>query len=201
MATTSYSDSNLSSPYVPKSLCQIVGFACLAGFIVDLLVLAVPPNPMSVEWRVSVFQQMSDRSVILLFGIALTLYGSLDNPRVKQPISLASLLLGVFFSLCCVLVIHDGITLQREAINTINKQAAQVQTQIQQAQTNPPPNLKATPEQLQQASKQVKTQADTLTQTTRITAIKTTFVSVGNLLAVGVGLISLGRYGSRVRRP
>jgi len=200
MATTSYSDSNLSNPYIPKSLCQIVGFACLAGFIVDLLVLAVPPNPMSVEWRVSVFQQMSDRSVILLFGIALTLYGSLDNPRVKQPISLASLLLGVFFSLCCVLVIHDGITLQREAINTINKQAAQVQTQIQQAQTNPPPNLKATPEQLQQASKQVKTQADTLTQTTRITAIKTTFVSVGNLLAVGVGLISLGRYGSRVRR-
>ena len=200
MATTSYSDSNLSNPYIPKSLCQIVGFACLAGFIVDLLVLAVPPNPMSVEWRVSVFQQMSDRSVILLFGIALTLYGSLDNPRVKQPISLASLLLGVFFSLCCVLVIHDGITLQREAINTINKQAAQVQTQIQQAQTNPPPNLKATPEQLQQASKQVKTQADTLTQTTRITAIKTTFASVGNLLAVGVGLISLGRYGSRVRR-
>ena len=200
MATTSYSDSNLSNPYIPKSLCQIVGFACLAGFIVDLLVLAVPPNPMSVEWRVSVFQQMSDRSVILLFGIALTLYGSLDNLRVKQPISLASLLLGVFFSLCCVLVIHDGITLQQDAINTINKQATQVQTQIQQAQTNPPPNLKATPEQLQQASKQVKTQADTLTQTTRITAIKTTFVSVGNLLAVGVGLISLGRYGSRVRR-
>jgi len=200
MATTSYSDSNLSNPYIPKSLCQIVGFACLAGFIVDLLVLAVPPNPMSVEWRVSVFQQMSDRSVILLFGIALTLYGSLDNLRVKQPISLASLLLGVFFSLCCVLVIHDGITLQQDAINTINKQATQVQTQIQQAQTNPPPNLKATPEQLQQASKQVKTQADTLTQTTRITAIKTTFASVGNLLAVGVGLISLGRYGSRVRR-
>ena len=200
MATTSYSDSNLSNPYIPKSLCQIVGFACLAGFIVDLLVLAVPPHPMSVEWRVSVFQQMSDRSVILLFGIALTLYGSLDNLRVKQPISLASLLLGVFFSLCCVLVIHDGITLQQDAINTINKQATQVQTQIQQAQTNPPPNLKATPEQLQQASKQVKTQADTLTQTTRITAIKTTFASVGNLLAVGVGLISLGRYGSRVRR-
>jgi len=200
MATTSYSDSNLSNPYVPKSLCQIVGFACLAGFVVDILVLAVPPNPTSVEWRVSLLQQLSDRSIILLFGIALTLYGSLDNPRVKKPISLASLLLGVFFSLCCILVIHDGITLQREAINTINKQAAQVQTQIQQAQTNPPPNLKATPEQLQQASKQVKTQADTLTQTTRITAIKTTFVSVGNLLAVGVGLISLGRYGSRVRR-
>ena len=201
MATTSYSDSNLSNPYIPKNLCQIVGFACLAGFIVDLLVLAVPPNPMSVEWRVSIFQQMSDRSVILLFGIALTLYGSLDNPRVKQPISLASLLLGVFFSLCCILVIHDGITLQQGAINTINNQAAQVQTQIQQAQTNPPPNLKATPDQLKLASKQVKTQADTLTQTTRTTTIKTTFGSVGNLLAVGVGLISLGRYGSRVRRP
>ena len=200
MATTSYSDSNLANPHIPRNLCQIVGLACLAGFVVDILVLAVPPNPTSVEWRVSLLQQVSDRSVILLFGIALTLYGSLDNPRVKQPISLASLLLGVFFSLCCVLVIHDGITLQQEAINTINKQAAQVQTQIQQAQTNPPPNLKATPEQLQQASKQVKTQADTLTQTTRITAIKTTFASVGNLLAVGVGLISLGRYGSRVRR-
>ena len=201
MATTSYSDSNLSNSYIPKSLCQIVGFACLAGFVVDLLVLAVPPNPTSAEWRLSLLQQMSDRSVILLFGIALTLYGSLNNPRVKQPIALASLLLGVFFSVCCVLVIHDGITLQQSAINTINRQAAQVQTQIQQAQTNPPPNLKATPGQLQQASKQVKTQADTLTQTARTTAIKTTFGSVGNLLAVGVGLISLGRYGSRVRRP
>jgi len=200
MATTSYSDSNLSNPYVPKSLCQIVGFACLAGFVVDILVLAVPPNPMSVEWRLSLLQQLSDRSVILLFGIALTLYGSLDNPRVKKPLSLASLLLGVFFSLCCVLVIHDGITLQQEAINTINKQVTQVQTQIQQAQTNPPPNLKATPDQLQQASKQVKAQVETLTQDARVTAIKTTTVSVGNLLAVGVGLISLGRYGSRVRR-
>ena len=200
MATTSYSDSNLSNPYVPKSLCQIVGFACLAGFVVDILVLAVPPNPMSVEWRLSLLQQLSDRSVILLFGIALTLYGSLDNPRVKKPLSLASLLLGVFFSVCCVLVIHDGITLQQDAINTINKQAAQAQTQIQQAQTNPPPNLKATPDQLQQASKQVKAQVETLTQDARVTAIKTTTVSVGNLLAVGVGLISLGRYGSRVRR-
>ena len=200
MATTSYSDSNLSNPYVPKSLCQIVGFACLAGFVVDILVLAVPPNPMSVEWRLSLLQQLSDRSVILLFGIALTLYGSLDNPRTKKPIALASLLLGVFFSVCCVLVIHDGITLQQDAINTINKQAAQAQTQIQQAQTNPPPNLKATPDQLQQASKQVKAQVETLTQDARVTAIKTTTVSVGNLLAVGVGLISLGRYGSRVRR-
>lgn len=200
MATTSYSDSNLDNPYIPRSLCQIVGFACLAGFIVDLLVLAVPPDPMSVEWRVSLFQQLSDRSVILLFGIALTLYGNLDNRRVKQQLALAALLLGVFFGLCCVLVIHDGITVQQEAINTINKQAAQIQTQIQQAQTNPPPTLKATPEQLQQASKQVKAQAETLTQTTKITALKTTFASVGNLLAVGIGLISLGRYGSRVRR-
>lgn len=200
MATTSYSDSSPANPYIPRNLCQIVGLACLAGFIVDLLVLTVPPDPMSVEWRASLLRQLSDRSVILLFGIALTLYGNLDNPRVKQPIALASLLLGVFFGLCCVLVIHDGITLQQQAVETINKQATQVQTQIQQAQTNPPPTLKATPEQLQQASKQVKTQAETLTQNAKTTTLKTTFASVGNLLAVGVGLVSLGRYGSRVRR-
>jgi len=200
MATTSYSDSNFGNPNISRSLCHIVGIACLAGFIVDMLVLTVPPNPLSVEWRLTILRQLSDRSVILLFGIALTLYGSLDSRRIKQQLALAALLIGSFFGLCCVMVIHDGLIIQQGSISAINKQASQIQAQIEQAQIKPPPTLKATPEQLQQVSQQVKTQTETLTKTAKTTALKTTFASSGNLLVVGVGLITLGRYGMRVRR-
>ena len=90
---------NFTSPTVPKSLCRIVGLVCLAGFFIDILALAVPPNPMALEWRVNFLQQVGDRSIVLLFGSALMMYGMFENRRMLRQFSLVMLAVGVFFGL------------------------------------------------------------------------------------------------------
>ncbi|MCY7391002.1 MAG: hypothetical protein LH647_05710, partial [Leptolyngbyaceae cyanobacterium CAN_BIN12] len=62
-------------------LCQIVGLACLAGFMVDIFAITFPPNLGDLQWRIGFMQQISDRSIILLFGLALVMYGMVDFRR------------------------------------------------------------------------------------------------------------------------
>jgi hypothetical protein len=92
------------------------------------------------------------------------------------------------------------LTLQQQAISSISNQASQIQTRIQDAQSKPTTDAKVTPEQLQQASQQLNLQANTLKQTAKTTFLKTGVASVGNLAVVGLGLVSLGRYGMRLRK-
>lgn len=186
--------------YNPQSLCCIVGLACLAGFLVDLAVLSFPPSLGSIEWRIGFLQQISDRSVILLFGLALLLYGTLDLRAWRKPLSLLCLVLGVAFSLSSILAIADGIAFQRQAVTTITSQAAQIESQIQKAQTDSTVAPNITPEQLEQAAQQLKNQANTLKSNAKTSMIKTGVASVGNLLVVGLALVGLGRYGARPPR-
>jgi predicted PurR-regulated permease PerM len=199
MASISSPTPNSVAPSGARAVFQIVGIACLAGFVIDMLVLALPPNVGNPTWRVGLLQQMADRSIVLLLGTAFTIF-SLESRRWLRRISMLSLIVGVLFVLASLLVIRDSMTLQQQAVSNISTQASQAQTQIQNAQTNPPPNLKATPEQLQQLSKQINTQADSLKQTAKTTVLKTSVSSIGNLIVIGLGLIGLGRYGMRVRK-
>ncbi|XGV98183.1 MAG: HpsJ family protein [Leptolyngbya sp. BL-A-14] len=198
MATTSVQNSAPS--FNPRPLCRIVGIACLAGFVVDLLILVLPPALGSPEWRVGFLQQMSDRSIILLFGTALTLYGNLESRSWRKQLGMASLVLGVVFLLSCVLTIADSLTLNGMAEKNIATQAAQVQTQIQNAKDNPTAAPNITPEQLQQAAQTVNTRATSLKQTAKTGILKTAIAVVGNLIVIGFALISLGRYSMRPRK-
>ena len=198
MSTTSLPNSAPS--FNPKPLCRIVGIACLAGFVVDLLILALPPALGNPEWRVGFLQQMSDRSIILLFGTALTLYGNLESRPWRKQLGMASLVLGVVFLLSCVLTIADSLALNGMAAKNIANQAAQVQTQIQNAKNNPTAAPNVTPEQLQQATQLVNTKAVTLKQTAKTSILKSAIAIVGNLVVIGLALISLGRYGMRPRK-
>lgn len=192
--------SNPVNAQTAKVFCQIVGFVCLVGFSIDLLALILPPDFLSLQWRINLLQQLGDRSIVFLFGVALILYGMIDSRRWLKPFALACLVVGSAFLLSSILIIRDGITYQQEALTTINNQAAQLQTQIQQAQSNSELPENVTPEQLQQASQQISTQAETLKQNTRSGVTKAGFASVGNLAAVGLGLMGLGRCAMRVRR-
>ncbi len=198
MATTSVQQ--FASPYSAKPLCRIVGIACIAGFIVDMVILALPPSLGSVEWRVSVLQQMSDRSIILLFGAALLTYGSLEARQFRKQLALVSLVLGVVFLLSCVAVVRDSMVLHGIAVKNINTQAAQVQKQIETAKDDPNAAGKVTPDQLQQASKLVDTRVVSLKQGAQTSVFKTGTAIVGNLVVVGLALISLGRYGMHPRK-
>ncbi|MBD2101114.1 HpsJ family protein [Leptolyngbya sp. FACHB-261] len=195
MATTSVPNSGSSSG--AKILCRIVGFTCLAGFVIDMLALGFPPDFGNLEWRIGFLQQLGDRSIILLFGTALTIYGSRN--LIKQ-LTLICLILGIVFHLSCILLIRDSLTLQQQTDKNITAQAAQLQTQIQSTQANPQAARNLTPEQLQQASNIVASRAETLRQGAKTGILKTGISSIGNLIAVGFGLISLGRCGARLSK-
>ncbi|PSB35728.1 HpsJ family protein [Stenomitos frigidus] len=199
MATTSLSNSPASS-YSGKALCRIVGIACVAGFIVDMLILALPPALGSAEWRVGFLQQVGDRSIVLLFGSALLLYGSLETRQLRKQLAMVSLVLGVVFLLSCVVVVRDSFTLHGIAVKNINTQASQLQSQIDKAKVDPTAAGKITPEQLQQASKSVDDKVVSLKQGAQTGVFKTGSSVVGNLVVVGLALISLGRYGMRSRK-
>jgi predicted PurR-regulated permease PerM len=166
-----------------------------------MLILALPPQLGSSEWRLGFVQQFSDRSIILLFGSALVLFGSLDKRKFLRQFSTFCLFTGVLFFLLCILAVADSTSLQRQAITTISTQESQLQTQIRDAQSNPSAIREdLTAEDLTRASQLLTQQADTLKQNAKTTVFKTAASSVGNLLVVGAGLVGIGRYGLAMRR-
>ncbi|NMF83056.1 hypothetical protein [Nodosilinea sp. P-1105] len=57
-----------------QSIARIVDFTCLFGFLADMLALALPFGA-GAAWRATLLQQMGDRSIVLLMGLALLVYG------------------------------------------------------------------------------------------------------------------------------
>lgn len=206
--TSATTNASYSSAAAPQSLsnpgaaiCKIVGNACLAGFLVDIVVLAFPPRLGSLEWRVGFLQQLGDRSVILLFAIALLMYGSMASRRARKQLGLISLIVGFMFQMGCILAIHDGISLQRQAVSNIDNQASTIQTQIEKAQQNPgslPQNI--SPDDLKKATASIEQREALLKKAAKSQVMRTGFASVGNLSVIGFALIALGRYSSRLSR-
>jgi hypothetical protein len=184
--------------FTTQSVFQIIGWAALAGFAIDMAVIALPPS-LSLDWRITVLEQLASRVVVLMFGTGFVI-SSLENRRWLKWLSQAALLFGVGLILSCLLVIYNGITLQNRTLTDINTQATQLQNQIQQVQQNPPKDLKLNLEELQKAAKQVDVQANSLRQNTQTKVMKASISSAGNLLVAGVGMVSLGRFGLYMRR-
>jgi hypothetical protein len=190
--------SSLSSP--GQSLSLIVGLACIVGFVIDVLILSLPPEPLNIQWRINVLQQVGDRSIVLLLGLALTMYGLLDMRGLRRQFSLLCLAIGVMFALSGVLVLRDSLKFQNITLNNISSQEAQVRSQIETARANPQ-NLapEITPEALQEASQVLTQRAEAARNTTKTGVIKVAASSVGNLIVTGLALIAIGRFGNRLR--
>lgn len=178
-----------------KQICLIIGLVCLAGFAVDMLAIALPLNLFDLPWRINFLQQVGDRSIILLFGVALLLYSQLGNRRLSKPLSLIMLGVGVAFLLSSILVIRDSLILQDQTLSNISSQAAEIQTQIDVGRNDPDLPTDITPDQFNEALQQVNSQAEQLKQNARSGITKAGLASVGNLTVVGLGLIGLGRLG------
>jgi hypothetical protein len=178
-----------------KPICLIVGLVCLAGFLVDMLALSLTASPIDLQWRIGFLQQLSERSIILLFGIALLMYSMLGNRALTKPLSLVCLSIGVAFLLSSLLTVRDSSILQTQAMKTISNQATQLQTQIETTRQQPPTAEAITPEQFEQASRQVTSQANQLKRNARTGITQSGIASVGNLIVVGIGLLVLGRFG------
>lgn len=178
-----------------RSLCTVVGLACVGGFLVDLLVLSTPPDPFALEWRVGFLQQAGDRSIVFFFGVALLLYSIVNDRRLKRPFSLFCLVVGVAMLLSSGLVIRDSLILKSQAFEAISTQEAALQAQIDETLSNPELAAELTPEQLRQASREISSRAQTLKQDSGQGITKSGIASLGNLVVVGLGMIGLGRIG------
>ena len=195
MATTSVRP--FTGVYSAKGLCRIVGIACLAGFLVDVATLVFPPAIRNIEWRVGLLQQIGDRSIVLLFGLALIMYGIVHMRHIRRQLAVVCLAIGVAFLLSGVFVMRDSLKLRDQAIRTIETQAATLQTQIQEVETSPPSGTSFTPEELEQAKILLTSQAETLKKNAKTSLAKSGISSIGNLLIVGMAMIGLGQYGLR----
>jgi hypothetical protein len=200
MASISSAPSTVSSSYSAKGICQIVGLACLTGFVIDVLVMSLPPDVSNLQWRAALMQQISDRSIIVLLGAALMLFGSIDHRRWVLRFCTGCLILGTLFGVSSFIVIADSLTLHQQALSQISVQEAQIKTQIQKAQANPSAlGANVTAATLEQAMQQLGTQAQAAKRNSKTNVVKLGTASVGNLIVVGLGLISLGRLGIRLR--
>lgn len=161
----------------------------------DLLVLVAPPDPFDLAWRVGFFEQVGDRSIILLFGSALLLYSQLSSRRLARRLSFVLLAAGVAFALSSILVIRDTLVLQEQMLGSIGSQSAQLQAQIEARRASPDLPENITAEQFELAFQQLASQADVAKQNTRSGLTRAGLVSIGNLSIVGMGLIGLGRFG------
>lgn len=181
-----------------QSLCLVVGLACIAGFIIDTTIMGLPPQPLNIQWRIGFLQQVGDRSVVLLFGLALLTFGVLDNRKLGKSLALLCLMIGAAFSLSGMLVLRDSLKFQDLALNNISSQEAQVRSQIESAQSNPQaisPDL--TPEILNQASAELTQRVEIAKQAAKAEVLKRGAAGVGNLIVTGLALIGLGRFGLR----
>lgn len=197
MSSLSVSDLPTSSkprkPALPEVLCLIVGLACIAGFAVDCFILAVPPNVGSVQWRVSLLQELADRSLILLFGIALLFYSQQKSRLWKRLLSYLALGLGVLFILSSVITLRDTNLMYQQMITRIDGQTTRLQAQI----NAPDVAGSVSSERLQQAADLLAGQAHRLKVNSRESMVKTGASTVSNLLILGSSLLGLGFWGSR----
>ncbi|MEP0911425.1 hypothetical protein NDI45_10895 [Leptolyngbya sp. GB1-A1] len=199
-ASTPSSMSGAARPDRMMGICQIVGFVCLFGFALNMLVLFLPPQLGDAGWRVGFLQQFGDRSLVLLIGAALTIAGSFDSRRWLKQFSLFCLFLGGIYLITCLLVVKDTLSLRQLAVNNISAQETQVQNQIRSAQSNPAAlGQNITPEDLQRASQNLSGQATIAKQNAQTNVLKTGITSIINLITIGIGLVGLGKYGLSVR--
>lgn len=177
-----------------QMIARIVGFTCLFGFLADMIALTFPLGA-GAAWRVGLLQQMGDRSIVLLFGLALVIFSFWEIPQLRKPFSYLSLAVGVIFLLTCILVIRDGLVLQSRAVEQINQEAQTLQTQVEEGRSNPEISANVSPEEFSQALATIETQAETLTQNAKTTLTKTSLASTSNFVVMGIGLLGLGRVG------
>ncbi|BAU14819.1 hypothetical protein LEP3755_53720 [Leptolyngbya sp. NIES-3755] len=200
MASISTRNPGATSTQPPGAsrLFQIVGVACLISFLLDAIILALPPMLGSAQWRVSFLTQLGNRGVVLLIGFAMLLYAIQGRRLIKQ-LCTSCFVLGTILIVASGLVIQDGLTLQRQAKDQISSQASQVESRIQSVQTNPQATAKISPEQAQQATQQLTAQAEAAKRNAQSSIFKNTSLSISNLIVSGLALLMLGRCAPYLR--
>jgi hypothetical protein len=91
--------------------------------------------------------------------------------------------------------VSDGLKVQSQATTRINQRVEQLQTRVEQSRNNPQISSKASPQDFDNALKSIEAQAYAATENTKTGLTKTIIVVAINFLVMGLGLLSLGRFG------
>jgi len=180
---------------VIQAVFFVVGLVCITGFATNLLALAFYADPMALDWRIAFMQQVSGRSIVLFLGLALVLYSCCHQPAISRLIAMVCLIIGIVYLISGVLIIRDGLALQNQAIGNIDSQSEQISTQLQSAATNPNLPPEVTPQQIEEAKFQLESQTEALKQNARSSATKSMVAVLSTQIVIGLGLLSLGRFG------
>ncbi|MBP0014011.1 MAG: HpsJ family protein [Roseofilum sp. SBFL] len=158
--------SNPISPLASRSL-QLVGLVMIVSFIIDILIIAIPPNLLSPQWRLNFTSQLIDRGVIPLVGVALLLGGiwikdsegtsGSKQGMLRSAAVLVSLILGIVYLLVVPLHSIDTVRSRNRALRNLDAQAQQAEQQLQDQLENP--EFQAG---LDQRREQFRTQINTL---------------------------------------
>lgn len=184
----------------PAGLSRIVGFTCVAGFISDIAVAAMPIAIRSIQWRMNLLQQISDRGIVLLFGLSLLALSYAGKRLWNKRMGLISLIIGVFFLLSCIAFIKDSLSLQKAANTNVDTRATALQAQVQQQSENPQLQGQVTPKLIEEATQQINSQAELFKQNVKASTVRVALSALSNLLITGIAFISLGRYCIQTRR-
>ncbi|WP_190699078.1 hypothetical protein [Nodosilinea sp. FACHB-141] len=161
---------------------------------------AIPPDPMALEWRISLMQQVSGRSILLFLGVAMVVYSSIGQRSLSRYLALACLVGGILFLLSGVIVIRDGLVLQDQALSTIKSEATEIRSQLQTAQVNPNLSSDVTPQRIEEALSQLDVQAEALSQNARNSTTQAMMSMLSTQVVIGLGLLALGRTGIKHNR-
>ncbi|MBD2109850.1 hypothetical protein H6F49_23155 [Nodosilinea sp. FACHB-13] len=154
------------------------------------------PLEWGTAWRVGLLQQMGDRSIVLLIGVALLIYSAWENQSLRKMLGFLAMGLGTLFLLICMFVVRESFLLHSQAIDNIGNQVSQLQTQVEAGRSNPEVMANATEDDFANALRAIDTQAETLRQNAKTTITRSAIASTSNFAVVGIGLLSLGRLGS-----
>lgn len=183
----------VSSTFVDgQSIARIVGMTCILGFVVDMTALVFPLGT-GTAWRVGLLLQMGDRSIVLLIGIALSIYSAWENQSLRKLLAYLSLGLGTFFLLMCMLVVRDSFALHSQTIVNIGNQVSQLETQVEASRSNPEIAANTTEDDFNNAVRAIETQAETLRQNAKTSITRSGVASTSNFAVVGISLLSLSR--------
>ncbi|MGB6298566.1 MAG: HpsJ family protein [Rivularia sp. (in: cyanobacteria)] len=148
---------------------KVVGIILILSFIVDILILSLPPKPTDTGWLIGLITGSVDRGIVPLVGLGMLFAGhwvdSFDDSSpsgidLRLPALILSAILGFVFLVFFPLHLNSVKQVSDRNIARVNAEAQQAENQVQaqlqqvQARLNTP-EAKA---QIEQQKTQIRTQ-------------------------------------------
>lgn len=178
-----------------KTSVFIVGLACLIIFFLDVMASALPLALSSVEWRLALLEEITNRAILLIIGSALLLYSAYGNRSFMKKLAVASLLSGIFFHLLCLFTILDTLEVKNQATEAVDNRATQLKIQLEDEQNSSVGESALSSKEIEQALFQISNQSESLKRDLNVDIVKVGVLHILKLVVMGLALIFMGRLG------